>query len=428
MGRIAKARRKRKKTKVLGEPKIMAREEVEGMDLDSRVELIRSLIPLGLMYVKEELEKEVMDLAGARYGRKEYDRQPYRYGKNPGSVRLAGQRHRIAVPRVRDPEGEIRLESYDRLHGSRGEVDEALFRQVLYGVSCRNYERAAQRIPGAIGLSSSTVSRQFTEASAAKLKEFQDRDLSPLDLVALFLDGKTFAEDTMVLALGVTAKGDKVFLGFVQTETENKRVLVQFLRSLLDRGLDISKGLLVVLDGGKGLSAAVKSTFRRRAVIQRCQWHKRENVISYLPKNEQAYWRKKLQKAYGRPTYKEAKAELIKIHQELSQVNESAARSLEEGMEETLTLHRLGLFPLVGRSLKTTNCLESVNAMAEERCGRVDCWKNSRQKHRWLASALTDIEPRLRKLIGWDHLPKLREAIMKELKIKKSESSKRKAA
>ena len=307
-------------------------------------------------------------------------------------------------------------------------MDEALFRQVLYGVSCRNYERAAQRIPGAIGLSSSTVSRQFTEASAAKLKEFQDRDLSPLDLVALFLDGKTFAEDTMVLALGVTAKGDKVFLGFVQTETENKRVLVQFLRSLLDRGLDISKGLLVVLDGGKGLSAAVKSTFRRRAVIQRCQWHKRENVISYLPKNEQAYWRKKLQKAYGRPTYKEAKAELIKIHQELSQVNESAARSLEEGMEETLTLHRLGLFPLVGRSLKTTNCLESVNAMAEERCGRVDCWKNSRQKHRWLASALIDIEPRLRKLIGWDHLPKLREAIMKELKIKKSESSKRKAA
>lgn len=428
MGSIAKARSKRKKSKVLGEPKIMAREEVEGMDLDSRLELIRALIPLGLMYVQEELEREVVELAGARYGRKEEEYPLYRHGWNRGSVRLASQRHPIEVPRVRGQEGEVRLKSYDRLHGSRGEVDNVLFRQVLYGVSCRNYERAAQQIPGAIGLSSSTVSRQFTEASAAKLKEFQERDLSPLDVVALFLDGKTFAEDTMVLALGVTAKGDKVFLGFVQTETENKRVLEQFLRSLLERGLDISQGVLVVIDGGKGLGSAVKSAFRRRALIQRCQWHKRENVVSYLSKKEQAYWRKRLQKAYERPTYQEAKDKLVAIHKELSQINESAAHSLEEGLEETLTLHRLGVFPLVGRSLKTTNCLESVNAMAEERCGKVDCWKNSRQKHRWLASALLDIEPRLRKLIGWQHLPRLRESIMKELKIKKCDQSKKKAA
>jgi len=196
-------------------------------------------------------------------------------------------------------------------------------------------------------LSSSTVSRQFTEASAAKLKEFQERDLSRLDVVALFLDGKTFAEDTMVLALGVTVKGDKVFLGFVQTETENKRVLEQFLRSLLERGLEVSQGVLVVIDGGKGLRSAVTSALRRRALIQRCQWHKRENVVSYLPKKDQAYWRKRLQKAYERPTYKEAKEKLEAIHKELSRVNESAARSLEEGFEETLTLHRLGLFPLL---------------------------------------------------------------------------------
>jgi transposase-like protein len=281
------------------------------MDIDSRIELIKSLIPLGLMYIHEELAKEVENLAGTRYRHMEGDRQYYRHGRNPGSVRLAGQRHPIQVPRVRGPTGEVRLESYDRFHGSRGEVDEALFRQVLYGVSCRNYERAAQQIPGAIGISSSTVSRQFTEASTAKLKEFQERNLSGLDVVTLFLDGKTFAEDTMVLALGVTMQGEKVVLGFVQTETENKRVLEQFLRSLLDRGLDISQGVMVVLDGAKGLSAAVKSAFRRRAVIQRCQWHKRENVASYLPKKDQSYWRKRLQKAYERPTYKEAKAMLV---------------------------------------------------------------------------------------------------------------------
>jgi hypothetical protein len=119
---------------------------------------------------------------------------------------------------------------------------------------------------------------------------------------------------------------------------------------------------------------------------------------------------------------------LVKIHKELTQINESAAHSLAEGLEEMLTLHRLGFFPLVGRSLKTTNCLESVNAMAEERCGKVDCWKNSRQKHRWLASTLLDIEPRLRKLMGWQHLLRLRESIMKELKIKKCDQSKKKAA
>ena len=197
MSKISRPGRKGK-SKVLGEPKIIHREEVQGMDLDSRIELIRSLIPLGLMYVHEELEKEVTALAGARYNRKEGEHQPYRHGLNPGSVRLAGQRHPISVPRVRGPEGEVRLKSYDRLHGSRGDIDEGLFRQVLYGVSCRNYERAAQQIPGAIGLSGSTVSRQFTEASAAKLKEFQERDLSRLDVVALFLDGKTFAEDTIV--------------------------------------------------------------------------------------------------------------------------------------------------------------------------------------------------------------------------------------
>lgn len=428
MAKVSKRTRQGKKSQVLGNPQIINREDVQDMDLDSRIELIRSLIPLGLLYVNEELDREIVALAGDRYQRKGGENQHYRHGHNRGSIRLSGQRIPIQVPRVRSPDGEIRLESYDRLHRSRGEVDEELFRRVFYGISCRNYKRAAQAIPGAIGLSSTTVSRHFTEASAAKLKEFQERDLSKWDVVALFLDGKTFAEDMMVLALGVTLKGEKVLLGFVQTETENKCVLEQFLHTLQDRGLDISEGILVVIDGGKGLHAAVRSAFQRRGLIQRCQWHKRENVVSYLPKKDQAYWRKCLQKAYERPTYKEAKQRLLAIHAKLSRINESAARSLEEGLEETLTLHRLGLFPLLGRSLKTTNCLESVNAMAEERCGKVDYWKNSRQKHRWLASALLDIEPRLRKLVGYQHLQKLREAIMKQLKIKKCDRSKRKAA
>ena len=157
----------------------------------------------------------------------------------------------------------------------------------------------------------------------------------------------------------------------------------------------------MIIDGGKGLQAAVKKAFRKRALIQRCQWHKRENVVSYLSKGEQASWRKRLQWAYNRPEYEEALTALEQLHGELEERNQSAAGSLEEGLEETLTLHRLGVHAVLGRSFKTTNCLESVNALVEERCAKVDHWKNSSQRQRWLATALVDIEPRLRKVVGY---------------------------
>ena len=200
-------------------------------------------------------------------------------------------------------------------------------------------------------------------------------------------------------------------------------MLTPFLRCLLERGLDISQGLLVVIDGAKGLQAAVKKAFRKRALIQRCQWHKRENVVSYLSKGEQASLRKRLQRAYDRPEYKEALAALNQLHGELEERNQSAAGSLEEGLEATLTLHRLGVYGMLGRSFKTTNCLESVNALVEERCAKVDHWKNSSQRQRWLATALVDIEPRLRKVVGYRHLPKLREALKRELKIETKTST-----
>jgi transposase-like protein len=179
----------------------------------------------------------------------------------------------------------------------------------------------------------------------------------------------------------------------------------------------------VIIDGGKGLRAAVKKAFRGRAVVQRCLWHKRENVVSYLPRTEQVAWRRRLQRAYDRPTYKEALAALKLLLKELELKNQSAAASLEEGLEETLTLHRLDVFATLGRSFKTTNCLESVNAQIEERCAKVDNWKNSNQ-NRWLAIALMDIEPRLRKAMGYRRLGELRTAIQNELKISKTNDEK----
>ena len=264
----------------LGPVDVIRREDYGDLEVDAKVELIRSLIPLGLMHVEEMLDDEVTALAGARYARKDAVSRR-RHGSNPGTVGFAGQRVPIRVPRIRRVAGgEIPLRSYAALHGE-GAVNDRLLTRVLYGISCRNYAAAAEAIPGAIGLSGSTVSRTFIEASAAKLHEFHERDLSGENVVAIVLDGKTFAEATMVIALGITMTGEKRFLGFVETDTENAQVLTPFLRSLLERGLDISQGVLVILDGGKGLRAAVRNAFRRRAVVQRCQWHKRENVVSY---------------------------------------------------------------------------------------------------------------------------------------------------
>ena len=412
MSSLPRVVRRRKKEKRLGKAQVLRREEVPELELDARVELIRALVPLALAEISAVLDEEVRELAGERYARTGGSR----HGSNCGSVKLAGQKVPIRVPRVRGEGAEMPLTSYRKLRGE-GEVDEVLLRRVLYGVSCRNYEAAAESVPGAIGLSSSTVSRRFVQASGEKLKALQERDLAEEDVVAIFLDGKTFAEDTMVLALGITLKGEKRILGFVETGTENERVLSQFLRSLVDRGLDVSRGVLMILDGAKGLRSAVRKCFKDRALVQRCQWHKRENVVSYLPRSEQAALRKRLQKAYERPTYAEAKGALEKILAELEEVNQSAAASLREGLEETLTLHRLGLFGKLGRSFKTTNCLESINGLVEERCGKVDHWKNSSQKQRWLATALLEIEPRLRKVMGYKQLPALREALMRELKI-----------
>jgi len=423
MNKVAKSERPRK-SKTMGTVDILTPEQYQPMALDVKAELIQALIPLGLMHVSQVLQQEVQDLAGPRYARSPQPKALVRYGANPSSVRLGGQRVPIRAPRVRNQHTgqEVRLQALDALQQQPNPVDETLFKRVLYGISCRNYEAAAESIPGAIGLSASSVSRQFVHATAKRLREFQERDLSGLDLVALWLDGKSFAQDTMVIAMGLTLEGRKVPLGFVQTGTENKSVLSAFVRQLQERGLRSDAGLLVVIDGSKGLRAAVQEVFADRALVQRCQWHKRENVVAYLPKSEQAAMRKRLQKAYGKATYAEASKALKAILHELEQRNASAAASLAEALEETLTLHRLGVFERLGISLKTTNAMESVMSLVEARCGKVSCWKNSSQKARWLAASLLDIEPRLRRVRGYRHLPELRAAIHKALGLREAKS------
>jgi putative transposase len=225
MKSITRRGRKRKQ-KVMGAVKVVDRSKFDGLDVDSRITLIQELIHLGLLHIAEELKREVSALSGGWHQRKQ-EEQARRHGTNPGSVRLSGQRIPIRVPRLRRDGSEVPLESYTIFHEGGG-LDEKLFRQVLYGVSCRNYERAAQAVPGAIGISKSSVSRSFIEATQEHLRAFQERDLSTLDVVVLLIDGKTFAEDEMVLAVAVTMEGQRVPVGFAQTETENSKAWPTF--------------------------------------------------------------------------------------------------------------------------------------------------------------------------------------------------------
>ena len=384
---------KEKRSKSNVKDRVAAYTELVGGDcgFDSRLLLIQQLIPIGLMAVEEALQEEVSRMVGERHSR---EGSLKRWGSNPGSVFLGNQKLSVQVPRVRDTERnqEMELASYRQLQSPKI-VDERVFAQVLNGIS------------------KSSVSRKFIEASARKLKELSNRDLGGDDIVAVFMDGKSFAENEMIIALGVTMEGRKTVLGMVESHTENHRVCREFLQGLKDRGLRDEHKLLFIIDGAKGLRKGIQEVFGKQALIQRCQWHKRENETAYLPKSQQGKFRKKLQKAYQQDSYKSAKKTLMALRKELSLLNQSAVNSLDEGPEETLTLHRLRAFDHLGVSLKTTNAIESINSRLEHYTHRVTCWKNSSQRQRWVATALLEIEPSLRKIKGYKHLQKLRSAM-----------------
>jgi transposase-like protein len=400
--------------KAIGKCKPRPEEAWDVRAVDAQVALIQALIPVGLQAVGEALEVEVTALAGARYQRT--GRQPghVRWSQQQGSVYLGDQKLPIRFPRVRNVQTntEVPLKTYEQLQQPR-ELDAGLLRRVLVGLSCGRYRECAETVPETFGVSRATVSRRFIRASAAQLNALMERDLTGEDFVAVVLDGKSLAGDAVVLALGVTLAGEKRLLGLVQTATENTRVLTEFLQRLVARGLRPDAGVLWLVDGGKGLRAAIRAVAGPDAGVQRCQWHKRENVVSYLPKSRQAAVRTQLQTAYQQPTYEGAKTQLDTLGRALARENPSAAASLREGLEETLTLHRLGLAPVLSRSFATTNTLESINAQVERTIRRVTRWQSGEQKLRWVASALLDLEPRLRRVKGYRALPQLRAALLR---------------
>lgn len=378
-------------------------------DRESRLSMIQMLIPLGLKAVESELQAEVTELAGERYSR---GGEVKRWGSNPGGVYLGEQKVSVSVPRVRNvvSKEEIPLSSYERLQ-DEGHIDDQVLKRVINGMSQGKYERAASQVPQTFGIKKTSVSKKFIRASAKKLRKFLERDLSKHDIVAIFMDGKSFAENDIIVALGITMEGEKFVLGFIESNTENHIVCRDFLNDLKDRGLNLDNEMLFIIDGGKGLYKGIKQIMGDKTVIQRCQWHKRENIVSYLSEEHKAEYRTKLQRAYEQPTYEKAKKRLQAIRRELVLLNQSAANSLDEGFEETLTLHRLGVFEKLGRSFKTTNCIENLNKQLGLYTDRVCRWQSSDHRRRWVATALLEIEPGLRKVVGYGHLKSLRDAM-----------------
>jgi len=380
--------------------------------IDVKLQLLQHHAQMARLLAREILDEEVESLVGKRYSRDHPTGKCYcRWGQNPGSIRIGGERVPIDVPRVRDVEaGEERpLRSYQAMKQAR--VPDELVETVLLGLAQGDYERVASRFIDGFGLSQSSVSRRFQKRAEKALREFENRSLENDNFLALWIDGKHVAGEQMIVCMGVTETGYKKVLGFTQATTEHSGPIKELFRDLLERGLSFEKGILCVVDGGKGLRKAIGDIFGRYAQVQRCQWHKRENVVSYLPKTDQSKWRKKLQRAYQEPTYKAAKERLIGLHAELEQVNRKAAASLREGLEETLTLHRLGLFEELGRNLKTTNGIENLMGQVQQRIVKVKRWHHSPQRHRWMALALLEAETRMRRLTGYRHLPKLKRAL-----------------
>jgi transposase-like protein len=402
-------------------------EELEEKPWEVKLALLQHHLELARIFVNELLEEEVEEKAGERYSHD--DSRFSRWGKNPGSVRIGEEKVPITVPRMIDTDTEKTC-SPERYHEMKelppmtGKMQEAL----LLGLSQGDYERVASSFVGGVGLSQSAVSERFIERSAKALEEFETRSLEDLDLTALIVDAKHVAGEQMVVALGVTAGGRKIPLSFEEASTEHHEPVKSLLRELIDRGLSYDQGLLFVTDGARGLHKAIREIFSGYALIQRCQWHKRENIVGYLPKSDRKKWRRKLRRAYQKPTYEKARSALEKLHAELQEINRSAARSLQEGLEETLTLHRLGVFEEVGRSLKTTNAIENLNSLVEEYIGNVKRWHHSEQRARWFALGLLEAEQRMNRIAGHEDLPKLRKALQRELdlsdKTRKKESVK----
>jgi transposase-like protein len=366
-------------------------------------ELIRQA---GLQLMELLMQEEVSELVGER-SQRQPERTANRWGSERGYCVVMGQKVPIQRPRVRTvEEKEVRLGSYEMFH--RGEpLTETVWEKLMLGLSTRKYGQAVREFSEAYGLEKSAISEHFIEASREKLKGMMERRLDKMRFCALLIDATPFEGQQMVVALGIGEDGRKTILGIRQGATENATVVGELLSDLLDRGLDFTQPRLYVLDGGKALAAAVKKHAGEKAAIQRCQVHKRRNVLDHLTDEQKPGVGKKLNAAYAMEDYAAAKQALNVLHRELMDLNPSAARSLGEGMEETLTVHRLHLPMQLRKTLASTNVIESAFSTVEDVCRNVKRWHGGDQRERWVGSGLLVAQKQFRRVQGYKQIPLL---------------------
>jgi len=345
-------------------------------------------------------------VVGERYAQNP-ERQASRWGKEQGYCVIDGQKVPIGRTRVRGKTGgEVQLGSYELFQRS-GPLQAAVWDKMMRGLSTRNYGPVVKDFAQAYGVEKSAVSENFIEASREKLTEVMVRALGEVRLCAVLIDGTPFKDRQMIVALGIGCDGRKTVLGLREGATENAAVVNSLLSELVERGLDFSTPRLYILDGGKALATAVKRHAGEAGFIQRCQVHKKRNVIDHLPEEYKADIKRKLQNAYAMVDYEAAKKALESLHRELMHINPSAARSLAEGMEETLTVHKLGVPLQLRKTLSSTNVIESAFSIVETVCRNVKRWRDGDHIERWVASGLLVAERQFRKVIGYRQIPTL---------------------
>jgi len=360
----------------------------------------------GLALMNLVMDEEVRHLAGERHKQHE-GRRAHRWGKESGYCVVDGQKVPIRRTRLRGKDKrEQRLGSYEMFQRS-GPLQHGVWDKMMRGLSTRNYGAVVKEFSEAYGIEKSAVSENFIEASREKVKQLMERPLGELRLCAVLIDGTPFKDRQMIVALGIGCDGRKTVLGIREGATENATVVSALLSERANRGLDFSTPRLYILDGSKSLHAAVRRHAGEAALIQRCQVHKKRNVVDHLPDEHKGEVKRKMQNAYAMADYQDAKRALERLHRELMDLNPSAARSLEEGMEETLTVHRLRVPDQLRRTLASTNVIESAFSIVETVCRNVKRWRDGDQIERWVGSGLLVAERQFRKVIGHRQIPLL---------------------
>jgi len=337
----------------------------------------------------------------------------YKWAYQEGSIYCGDQKIRVSHPRLRGPEGEIALATYDMLK-QRGVFSEELLARALRGISGRRYGETVIDTASAFGVSPSSVSRHFVEASAKKLKEFKERDLSDISVFAVFIDTVHRGKEAFMVALGIDGDGRKHALGFWQGATENHEICEELIADMERRGLSLSKKTLFITDGGKGVIKALKERFGVKLLHQRCIIHKDRNIQRHLAKRYRKEAHRRFMGALEQNLYEDAKAMLLDFEKWLRAINESAADSLKEALEEILTVHRLHCPLELRKTLRSTNPVENMFSTVRDCEVNIKRYRGSAMSQRWLASVIFYCEQGFRRIKGYDQIAGLIEAIERE--------------